>query len=127
GQRARNGRARAGGGRAAPRRAGGGDQTRLLRGKDVPAGRGGARDPGGHGEVPPAPRAPAHRRRPRGKRSRAVDVISREEFEDLLGAFALDACDADEMAAVEQYVAAHPEVNREVERLRAAAAGLAAS
>jgi uncharacterized protein (TIGR03083 family) len=56
-----------------------------------------------------------------------VDVITRDEFEDLLGAFALDACDSDELAAVESYIAAHPEVNGEVERLRAAAAGLAAS
>ncbi len=56
-----------------------------------------------------------------------MDVTSREEFEELLGAFALDACDADEMAAVEQFITAHPEVVPEVERLRTAAAGLAAS
>jgi uncharacterized protein (TIGR03083 family) len=56
-----------------------------------------------------------------------VDVITRDEFEDLLGAFALDACDSDEMAAVERYMNAHPEVIAEVERLRTAAAGLAAS
>ena len=56
-----------------------------------------------------------------------MDVITRDEFEDLLGAFALDACDSDEMAAVERYIDAHPEVMGEVERLRAAAAGLAAS
>jgi uncharacterized protein (TIGR03083 family) len=56
-----------------------------------------------------------------------VDLITREEFDDLLGAFALDACDTDEMVAVERFIAAHPEVNAEVERLRAAAAGLGAS
>jgi uncharacterized protein (TIGR03083 family) len=56
-----------------------------------------------------------------------VDVISGEEFEELLGAFALDACDTDEMDAMERYIAAHPEVGFEVERLRTAAAGLAAS
>jgi uncharacterized protein (TIGR03083 family) len=56
-----------------------------------------------------------------------VDVITRDEFEDLLGAFALDACDTDEMAAVERYINEHPEVIAEVERLRTAAAGLAAS
>jgi uncharacterized protein (TIGR03083 family) len=56
-----------------------------------------------------------------------VDLITREAFEELLGAFALDACDTEEMAAVEQYVAAHPEVFDAVERLRTAAAGLAAS
>ena len=56
-----------------------------------------------------------------------MDLITREEFEELLGAFALDACGAEETTAIEQYMAAHPEVGREVERLRAAAAGLAAS
>lgn len=56
-----------------------------------------------------------------------MDLITSEAFEELLGAFALDACDSVEMAAVEQYIAAHPEVIGEVERLRAAAAGLAAS
>ncbi|MDQ1534229.1 MAG: hypothetical protein QOF28_1990, partial [Actinomycetota bacterium] len=56
-----------------------------------------------------------------------MDLITRDEFEDLLGAFALDACDSNELAAVECYIAAHPEVSGEVERLRAAAAGLAAS
>jgi uncharacterized protein (TIGR03083 family) len=56
-----------------------------------------------------------------------VDVITREEFEELLGAFALGACDSDEMAAIERYIVAHPEVVSEVERLRTAAAGLAAS
>jgi uncharacterized protein (TIGR03083 family) len=56
-----------------------------------------------------------------------VDVITRDEFEDLLGAFALDACDSDELVAVERYITAHPEVIADVERLRAAAAGLAAS
>ena len=56
-----------------------------------------------------------------------MDVITRDEFEDLLGAFALDACDSDELVAVERYIAAHPEVIADVERLRAAAAGLAAS
>jgi uncharacterized protein (TIGR03083 family) len=56
-----------------------------------------------------------------------VDVISREEFEELLGAFALDACDTDEMDAIERFIDEHPEVIPEVERLRAAAVGLAAS
>ena len=56
-----------------------------------------------------------------------MDLITHEEFEELLAAFALDACDADETTAIEQYMAAHPEVGHEVERLRTAAAGLAAS
>jgi uncharacterized protein (TIGR03083 family) len=56
-----------------------------------------------------------------------VDLITREEFDDLLGAFALDACDSGETAAMERYISAHPEVHPEVERLRSAAVGLAAS
>jgi uncharacterized protein (TIGR03083 family) len=56
-----------------------------------------------------------------------VDLITREEFDDLLGAFALDACDSEETVAMERYINAHPEVNREVERLRSAAVGLGAS
>jgi uncharacterized protein (TIGR03083 family) len=56
-----------------------------------------------------------------------VDVISREEFEALLGAFALDACDADEMDAMERFINEHPDVVAEVERLRTAAVGLASS
>ena len=56
-----------------------------------------------------------------------MDLITREEFDDLLGAFALDACDSGETVAMERYISAHPEVHREVERLRSAAVGLAAS
>lgn len=56
-----------------------------------------------------------------------MDVITRAEFEELLGAFALDACEADEMDAMERFITEHPEVIPEVERLRTAAVGLAAS
>ena len=56
-----------------------------------------------------------------------MDLNSREEFDEIVAAFALDACDAEETEAVERYVAAHPELVADVERLRAAAAGLAAS
>jgi uncharacterized protein (TIGR03083 family) len=47
-----------------------------------------------------------------------------DQFEDLIGAYALDACEPDEVAALDAYVAAHPEVAPEIERLRAAAAAL---
>jgi uncharacterized protein (TIGR03083 family) len=56
-----------------------------------------------------------------------LNGMSHESFEDLIGAYALDACDEDEVAAVEAYVAEHPEANASVERLRAAAAWLGAS
>jgi uncharacterized protein (TIGR03083 family) len=56
-----------------------------------------------------------------------VDLNSREEFDEIVAAFALDACDVEETDAVERYVDAHPEVVADVERLRAAAAGLAAT
>jgi hypothetical protein len=53
--------------------------------------------------------------------------MNAESFDDLIGAYALDACDDDEMAAIEAYVAEHPDAAAEVERLRAAAAWLGAS
>jgi uncharacterized protein (TIGR03083 family) len=53
--------------------------------------------------------------------------LNHERFEDLVGAYALDACDDDETVAVEAYVATHPDAGAEVERLRAAAAWLGAS
>lgn len=49
-------------------------------------------------------------------------MITPETFDDLLGAYALDAVDADEARAMEEFLAVHPEHEREVERLRAAAA-----
>jgi len=49
------------------------------------------------------------------------------EFEDLVGAFALDACEPHEVEAMERFVAAHPEAGAEVERLREVAAGIGAS
>lgn len=49
-------------------------------------------------------------------------MITPETFDDLLGAYALDAVDADEAQAIEEFLTVHPEYEREVERLRAAAA-----
>jgi uncharacterized protein (TIGR03083 family) len=54
-------------------------------------------------------------------------MITPETFDELVGAFALDAIDADEAAAIEEFLAAYPERAREVERLRAAAAWYGAS
>jgi uncharacterized protein (TIGR03083 family) len=56
-----------------------------------------------------------------------MDMMARNEFDDLMGAFALDACEADEVAAMEEYLAAHPEAIGDVERLREAAVWLGAS
>ena len=53
--------------------------------------------------------------------------LTPEAFEDVIGAYALDACDADEVAAIDAYVEAHPDAAAEVERLRAAAAALGAA
>jgi uncharacterized protein (TIGR03083 family) len=53
--------------------------------------------------------------------------LNRESFEDLVGAYALDACEPDEIVAIEAYITEHPEACEEVERLRAAAAWLGAS
>jgi len=53
--------------------------------------------------------------------------LSREAFEDLLGAYALDACEPEESDAIERYAEAHPEARPEVERLREVAAGIGAA
>jgi uncharacterized protein (TIGR03083 family) len=54
-------------------------------------------------------------------------MITPDTFDDLVGAYALDAVDGDEAAAIEEFLAAHPEREDEVERLRAAAAWYGAS
>lgn len=53
--------------------------------------------------------------------------VTRHEFEDLVGAFALDAIEPDEAIGMEAFLAGHPELEREVERLRAAAAWIGAA
>jgi uncharacterized protein (TIGR03083 family) len=53
--------------------------------------------------------------------------LTAKQFEDLIGAYALDACDPDEVAALDAYVDAHPDVEPDLERLRAAAAALGAA
>jgi uncharacterized protein (TIGR03083 family) len=50
--------------------------------------------------------------------------LTPQAFEDLIGAYALDACEPDEVAAIDEYVGRHPEAAREVERLREAAAAI---
>jgi uncharacterized protein (TIGR03083 family) len=50
--------------------------------------------------------------------------LTATQFEDLIGAYALDACEPDEVAALDAYVDAHPEAAPDLERLRAAAAAL---
>ena len=53
--------------------------------------------------------------------------LTEEQFEELIGAYALDACEPDEVAALDAYVDVHPDVEPDVERLRAAAAALGAA
>ena len=52
--------------------------------------------------------------------------VTRNEFQDLVGAYALDACDPEEAAAIDSYIAADADAAREAERLRDAAAWLGA-
>ncbi len=49
-----------------------------------------------------------------------------QQFEHLIGAYALDACADDEVAALDAYVRSNPDAAAEVERLREAAAALGA-
>ena len=53
--------------------------------------------------------------------------VTRSEFQDLVGAYALDACEPEEAAALDAYVAANPDASAEAERLRTAAAWLGAT
>jgi uncharacterized protein (TIGR03083 family) len=52
--------------------------------------------------------------------------VTRNEFEDLVGAYALDACDPDEAAAIDAFIAENADAAAEAERLRGAAAWLGA-
>ncbi|HTK15237.1 MAG TPA: maleylpyruvate isomerase family mycothiol-dependent enzyme [Acidimicrobiia bacterium] len=52
--------------------------------------------------------------------------VTRSEFQDLVGAYALDACEPEEASAIDAYVAANPDAAAEAERLRDAAAWLGA-
>jgi uncharacterized protein (TIGR03083 family) len=53
--------------------------------------------------------------------------VTRSEFQDLVGAYALDACEPEEAAAIDAYVATHADAAAEAERLRDAAAWLGAA
>ena len=53
--------------------------------------------------------------------------LSDAEVEELLGAYALDACDPDEAAAIEQVLARRPDLAREAARLSRAASWIGAS
>ncbi len=53
--------------------------------------------------------------------------VTRHEFEDLVGAYALDACEPDEAAALDVYIGEHADVAAEAERLRNVAAWLGAA
>jgi uncharacterized protein (TIGR03083 family) len=52
--------------------------------------------------------------------------VTRNEFEDLVGAYALDAVEPDEAAAIDAFIADHADAAGEAERLRGAAAWLGA-
>jgi uncharacterized protein (TIGR03083 family) len=52
--------------------------------------------------------------------------VTRNEFQDLVGAYALDACDPEEAAAIDAYIAENADAAAEAERLRDAAAWLGA-
>jgi uncharacterized protein (TIGR03083 family) len=53
--------------------------------------------------------------------------LTPEEFDDLVGAYALDACEPDEVEAMDRYIATHGDAATEIERLREVAAGIGAS
>ncbi len=52
--------------------------------------------------------------------------VTRSEFQDLVGAYALDACEPEEATAIDAYIATNADAAAEAERLRDAAAWLGA-
>ena len=116
--------------RRAARRATPRDPARLLRGEDLPAGGRGARHPRGNREVAVAPRPAAHRGRPRRRRTGAMGMTPRFDdatLEELLGAYALDACEPDEAAAIEELLDRRPDLAIEARRMSNAAAWVGAT
>jgi uncharacterized protein (TIGR03083 family) len=55
-----------------------------------------------------------------------MDLTS-DEFDDLVGAYALDACEPDEVEAMDRYIASDRAAATEVERLREVASGIGAA
>jgi uncharacterized protein (TIGR03083 family) len=53
--------------------------------------------------------------------------LTPEQFDDLVGAYVLDACEPDETDAMDRYLGAHRDAAAEVERLREVAAGIGAA
>ena len=53
--------------------------------------------------------------------------VTRSEFQDLVGAYALDACDPEEAVAIDSFIAEHADAAAEAERLRDVAAWLGAA
>jgi uncharacterized protein (TIGR03083 family) len=53
--------------------------------------------------------------------------VTRSEFHDLVGAYALDACDPEEVAAIDLFIAENADAAAEAERLRDVAAWLGAA
>jgi uncharacterized protein (TIGR03083 family) len=53
--------------------------------------------------------------------------LTPEEFDDLVGAYVLDACEPDETEAMDRYVRVHRDAASEVERLREVATGIGAA
>ena len=92
----------------AVRRRARGDRARVLRRAHLPRGRGAARAARGHGEEPdPRGTAAAAGRADRSGGERMSDRTRRRtirELDALLGAYALDALDADERARVDAYL-----------------------
>src|SRR5207342_505008 len=123
----RHRRAGAGRGRAIAGGAAGGDRAGVLRRSHVSAGRRGIGDPRGYGQVEDAAGVASDRRRVGCDWCGASMDLTARHFEDLIGAYALDACEPDEVAALDAYVDSHPEIAAEVERLREAAAALGAA
>src|SRR5690606_4393398 len=101
--------------------------ARVLRRAHVPGGRRPARGAGGHGEEPDPLRVEEDARRARRHRDRWWSMNEHDEIAELLGAYALDAVEPEEAAAVEAHLAVCPRCAAEVADHREVAAMLAHS
>src|SRR5271157_3794237 len=120
--RGRPGRAGHGG---AARRGATGHRAGLLRRAHLPRGGPAARPAGGHRQEPDPQRHAPHARRPRRRRDPGGGrVMSHNEASELLGVYALDAVDGEELTELEAHLVTCPRCRAELDGLREVAAAI---
>src|SRR6185312_487634 len=103
------------------------DRARVLRWAHLPRSRSHPRAARRHHQEPDPHRADASARTARRPGNRRVmdRELTPDEITELLPAYALDAVDDDERAAIDEYLASHPDERDQVAELQVAASLLA--